>query len=69
LLVSLADKTHNAEAILYDYRILGDELCWRFNGGALGTRWYYQSLAKIFSDVMPGRLSDRLSQAATAFSV
>ena len=24
LLVSLADKTHNAEAILFDYRILGD---------------------------------------------
>jgi (p)ppGpp synthase/HD superfamily hydrolase len=38
LLVSLADKTHNAEAILYDYRVLGDALWDRFNGGALGTR-------------------------------
>jgi (p)ppGpp synthase/HD superfamily hydrolase len=26
LLVSLADKTHNAEAILFDYRVLGDAL-------------------------------------------
>src|SRR5882762_1940081 len=32
LLVSLADKTHNAEAILYDYRVLGDALWSRFKG-------------------------------------
>jgi len=69
LLVSLADKTHNAEAILYDYRVLGDALWSRFNGGASGTRWYYQELADIFADLMPGRLSDRLSQATAAFSV
>jgi (p)ppGpp synthase/HD superfamily hydrolase len=68
LLVSLADKTHNAEAILYDYRVLGDALWDRFNGGAKGTRWYYRSLANVFSEVMPGRLSDRLSRATTAFS-
>jgi (p)ppGpp synthase/HD superfamily hydrolase len=68
LLVSLADKTHNAEAILFDYRVLGEALWDRFNGGAVGTRWYYQELASIFSKVMPGRLSDRLSRAATAFS-
>jgi (p)ppGpp synthase/HD superfamily hydrolase len=37
LLVSLADKTRNAEAILFDYRVLGDALWSRFNGGALGT--------------------------------
>jgi (p)ppGpp synthase/HD superfamily hydrolase len=69
LLVSLADKTHNAEAILSDYRVLNDGVWDRFKGGAGGTRWYYQSLAKLFSEVMPGRLSDRLSRAATAFSV
>jgi (p)ppGpp synthase/HD superfamily hydrolase len=68
LLVSLADKTHNAEAILYDYRVLADALWDRFNGGAMGTRWYYRSLAEIFSEVMPGPLSDRLSRAAAAFS-
>lgn len=68
LLVSLADKTHNAEAILYDFRVLDDALWDRFNGGAVGTRWYYRSLADIFSEVMPGPLSDRLSRAAKAFS-
>jgi (p)ppGpp synthase/HD superfamily hydrolase len=68
LLVSLADKTHNSEAILFDYRILGDALWDRFNGGADGTRWYYNALADVFSRAMPGRLSDRLSRAAAAFS-
>ncbi len=68
LLVSLADKTHNAEAILFDYRVLGDPLWGRFNGGADGTRWYYTALADVFSDAMPGRLSDRLLRAAEAFS-
>ena len=68
MLVSLADKTHNAEAILFDYRVLGDPLWDRFNGGADGTRWYYNALADVFSDAMPGRLSDRLSRAVAAFS-
>ena len=44
LLVSLADKTHNAEAILFDYREIGDALWERFNGGKDGTHWYYASL-------------------------
>jgi (p)ppGpp synthase/HD superfamily hydrolase len=69
LLVSLADKTHNAEAILFDYRILGETLWPRFNGGAEGTRWYYGALADLFSQTMPGRLSDRLSRAVKAFSI
>lgn len=68
LLVSLADKTHNAEAILLDYRTLGDDLWSRFNGGADGTRWYYQELAGIFVRHMPGPLADRFSQAVGAFS-
>jgi (p)ppGpp synthase/HD superfamily hydrolase len=69
LLVSLADKTHNAEAILYDYRVVGDPLWQRFNGGAEGTRWYYSALADVYSQTMPGRLSDRLSRAVAAFSI
>ena len=69
LLVSLADKTNNAEAILYDYRWLGDALWPRFAGGADGTRWYYRELADFFAGAMPGTLSDRLSGAVTEFSV
>ena len=69
LLVSLADKTHNAEAILFDYRVLGEGLWRRFNGGAEGTRWYYKALADIFSQAIPKhRLFDRLSRAVLEFS-
>jgi hypothetical protein len=38
-----------------------------FNGGAAGTHWCYGALGNIFSSVMPGRLSDRLLRAVTAF--
>ena len=69
LLVSLADKTHNAEAVLFDYRDLDDQLWPRFNGGVDGTRWYYDSLAKAFAKMMPGRLSDRLGRASAGFAV
>lgn len=62
LVVSLADKVHNAEAILRDYRLLGDDLWGRFKGGREGTLWNYRSLSTIFSDVMPGHLSQRLSE-------
>jgi GTP pyrophosphokinase len=49
LRVSLADKIHNARAILLDYRTHGDELWERFDqkqGGA--TRIYYRELAAAF---------------------
>ena len=47
-LVSAADKLHNARAILADYRVLGDALWIRFNGGKAGTLWYYRSLVSAF---------------------
>ena len=68
LLVSLADKTHNAEAILFDWRAIGDAVWPRFNGGAQGTRWYYGKLAEFFFKRTPGRLADRLMRAAKEFS-
>lgn len=54
LLVSLADKAHNAEAILVDYRTLGDSLWDRFNGGADGTRWYYGAPCRRFPEDAAG---------------
>jgi (p)ppGpp synthase/HD superfamily hydrolase len=62
-LVSLADKTHNAEAIAADRRAQGDDQWERFAGGAEGTRWYYAALAKFFAREMPGPLADRLAGA------
>jgi (p)ppGpp synthase/HD superfamily hydrolase len=58
--VSLADKVHNARAILFDYRQIGDELWLRFNGGYAGTIWYYRALASAFADTTPGPLSQEL---------
>jgi len=57
LRLSLADKLHNARAILADYRRIGDALWGRFNVGKsepVETRreilWYYRSLIVAFRD-------------------
>ena len=48
LLVSCADKLHNARAIVADLRVMGDALFARFKGGREGTLWYYESLTEVF---------------------
>ena len=48
LLVSASDKLHNARSVLNDYRILGDAVWERFQGGKEGTLWYYRSLVDAF---------------------
>ncbi len=50
LLVSAADKLHNARAILSDYRELGEELWSRFKGRKEGTLWNYRSLVEAFRE-------------------
>jgi (p)ppGpp synthase/HD superfamily hydrolase len=50
LLVSLADKVHNAKAILADYKRIGDALWDRFQGKKDGTLWYYQALVEAFAN-------------------
>jgi GTP pyrophosphokinase len=48
LLVSCADKVHNARAICTDVRTHGQEVFARFKAGQEGTRWYYRTLADAF---------------------
>jgi (p)ppGpp synthase/HD superfamily hydrolase len=48
LLVSLADKIHNAQSILRDVRNEGDSVWKRFTGGRDGSLWYYRSLVEAF---------------------
>ena len=67
-LVSCADKTHNARAIVSDLRTLGDALFERFNGGKDGTLWYYRALAEVFRKLGPVRLAGELEQAVRAMS-
>lgn len=49
-LVYAADKLQNARAMLKDYRVIGEKLWARFNGGKAGTFWYYRSLIEVFRD-------------------
>ena len=65
LLVSLADKLHNARAILSDYRQLGDVLWTRFQGGRDGTLWYYRALCDAFRQLRPGALADELERVVS----
>jgi len=46
--VSIADKLHNARAILSDWRRDGDQLFDRFNGKKTGTLWYYGCIVNAF---------------------
>jgi len=62
LLVSCADKVHNARAILSDYEEQGEALWGRFNGGREGTLWYYRALADEFLRLGPERLSKELDR-------
>jgi (p)ppGpp synthase/HD superfamily hydrolase len=68
LLVSLADKTHNAEAIANDREQVGEAIWDRFTGGKHGSIWYYRSLAETFSATFPNyalrlqKAVDRMSE-------
>ena len=46
--VSLADKCHNAAAIVRDLEVHGRAVWKRFNVGAEEQLWYYRSLAEVF---------------------
>jgi (p)ppGpp synthase/HD superfamily hydrolase len=63
VLVSAADKVHNARTILTDYRQLGDQLWSRFNqdSGRVGTLWYYDRLSKVISRRLEGLPAEALA--------
>jgi len=54
LLVSCADKLHNARTIVTDLRSIGSAVFDRFTGGKEGTLWYYRSLVETFARRGPG---------------
>jgi (p)ppGpp synthase/HD superfamily hydrolase len=71
LLVSCADKLHNVRSTVADLAATTDpEAYWKkFNGGRDGTLWYYRSLARIFLERFPGRLSEELARAVLELTV
>jgi (p)ppGpp synthase/HD superfamily hydrolase len=64
LRVSLADKVHNARAILRDLRKkdVGERIWARFSQPKDRTLWYYRNLADKFRKLLPGQLSDELHE-------
>jgi (p)ppGpp synthase/HD superfamily hydrolase len=68
LLISKADKVHNARSILRDLRKhdVGAAVWSRFSTSREGSLWYYGELAKVFQRVLPGQLSDELADIARA---
>lgn len=69
LLVSAADKLHNARSILADVQRHGITAFTKFKGGVAGTLWYYDNLIAVFKDRMPGWLADELERVVSAVAV
>ncbi|MBL8199762.1 MAG: HD domain-containing protein [Chromatiales bacterium] len=65
LLVSAADKLHNARCILADYRHSGEALWQRFNEEARTAGhqlWYYESLVTVLQERGPARIAAELGR-------
>jgi (p)ppGpp synthase/HD superfamily hydrolase len=66
LIVSRADKLHNARCIAQDARALGDALWDRFNASKDDQFWYYDEVTRIFGERLPGPQADELAAAVSA---
>jgi hypothetical protein len=61
VVVSLADKLHNARSILADLREIGPAMFERFTAGRDQQLWYYRSLVEAFRGY-PSRMADELER-------
>jgi (p)ppGpp synthase/HD superfamily hydrolase len=70
ILVSIADKIHNARSILRDMRACGDDVYCRFTAGKPGTQWYYQRLLHHYqqSGLAPGNLLEEYEAIVKEFA-
>ena len=67
ILVSLADKLHNAHAILRDFRAHGDELWQRFSVQDPQLHlWYYRSLLDVYAQRVDNWMVDELREVIDA---
>lgn len=62
LLVTLADKTHNARAIVTDLDNIGAKIWNRFSAERHEVIWYYESLASALAQRTRFRLLDELNR-------
>lgn len=63
--VSLADKLHNARAILREARREGEDVWDKFNGGKEGTLWYYRTLVNVFRERSNSPLATELERVVS----
>lgn len=64
LLVTAADKTHNARAIVTDLDLIGSALWERFNASPQDILWYYERVFEVLE--MRGVTSILLSPLSTS---
>ena len=62
ILVSLADKVHNARAILADLRREGETIWDRFKGAKEGSLWYYRTLVQVFQEISSSPMVEELAK-------
>jgi (p)ppGpp synthase/HD superfamily hydrolase len=67
LLVTAADKTHNARAISTDIQSIGNKVWDRFNSDQEQILWYYKSVYEVLSD--GGVTSTLLNPLKTAIGI
>lgn len=73
ILVSCADKLHNARSIMFDHDRIGDIVWERFTADKAETLWYYQQLREAFDQAWPenpllpdfSAVVDRMAKAVT----
>jgi (p)ppGpp synthase/HD superfamily hydrolase len=53
ILVSCADKLHNARSIMFDHDRIGDVVWDRFTADKTETLWYYEQLRDVFARAWP----------------
>ncbi len=63
--VSLADKLHNARAMLLDCRSLGDRLFGRFRAGKADQLWSYGALLAVFTPLSTSPMVGELERTVT----
>lgn len=64
-LVAAADKLHNAQSLLRDYRRHGPAIWEKFHGGRDGTLWYYRAVAETLRKSGESPLVDELHRTVS----
>lgn len=67
LRVSLADKLHNARAILFDLEA-GHDVFDRFNAKRAEVLWYYDALAEAFAELGGGPMAAELRRVVDSIA-